>query len=157
MAQLFSSSDAGVRQAAHLHLCEEKGNHRVTFKPAVMVDEIKSQDPTKGGKALARTAQALVAEEDANQQHEHLCPLSSQGGMARCWVGKFPQLWVRAVQNLPPELMKFALNAALDTLPTNSNLHRWGKKSYDTCPLLLPSVTPTHFEQLPHCYGSLPL
>ena len=76
-----------------------------------------------------------MAEEDANHQHEHLCSLSSQGGMARCWAGKSPQLWVRAVQNLPPEPVKFALNAALDTLPTNSNLHQWGKKSYDTCPL----------------------
>ena len=135
MAQLFSFSDAGVHQAARLHLCEEKGNHRVKFKPAVMVDEIRSQNPTKGRKALAQTAQVLVAEEDANHQHEHLCRLSSQGGMARCWVWESPQLWVRAVQNLPPEPMKFALNAALDTLPTNSNLHRWGKKSYDTCPL----------------------
>ena len=70
-----------------------------------MVDEIKFQDPTKGRKALAQTAQALVAEEDANHQHEHLCRLSSQGGMARCWAGKFPQPWVQAVQNLPPVIV----------------------------------------------------
>ena len=76
-----------------------------------------------------------MAEEDANHQYEHLCSLSSQGRMARCWAGKSPQLWVWAMQNLTPEPVTFVLNAALDTLPTNSNLHRWGKKSYDTCPL----------------------
>jgi hypothetical protein len=30
-----------------------------------------------------------------------------------------------AVQRLPSEAMKFALNASLDTLPNNSNLHMW--------------------------------
>ena len=31
--------------------------------------------------------------------------------------------------------MKFALNAAVDTLPHNSNLHMWKKKESDSCPL----------------------
>jgi hypothetical protein len=37
-----------------------------------------------------------------------------------------------AVQRLPSEAMKFALNASLDTLPNNSNLHMWGKRSSDS-------------------------
>ena len=36
---------------------------------------------------------------------------------------------MRAVQCLPPEPMKFALSASLDTLPTNANLYTWGKIS----------------------------
>ena len=31
--------------------------------------------------------------------------------------------------------MKFALNSALDSLPTNKNLHLWGKKKDSSCPL----------------------
>ncbi len=39
------------------------------------------------------------------------------------------------MSQLPPEPMKFALNAVLKTLPTNSNLHQWGKKHSDVCSL----------------------
>ena len=46
-----------------------------------------------------------------------------------------PDLWVRAVHGLPPETMKFALNASLNTLPTNANLHMWGKNPTNICPL----------------------
>ena len=53
--------------------------------------------------------------------------------MARSWGESFPELWVKAVQGLPPEAMKFAINAAVDTLPTNANLCLWGKKASDIC------------------------
>ena len=43
--------------------------------------------------------------------------------------------WVKAVQELPHEVMKFSINASLNTLPTNSNLQNWGKKAYSTCSL----------------------
>ena len=55
--------------------------------------------------------------------------------MARRWEHNSPTVWVKAVQMLPSEAMKYSLNATLDTLPTNSNLQRWGKKSYNTCTL----------------------
>ena len=35
----------------------------------------------------------------------------------------------------PPEPMKFALNASLNSLPSNSNLHLWGKRASVSCPL----------------------
>ena len=53
--------------------------------------------------------------------------------MARSWEETSPELWVKAVQGLPPEPLKFALNASLNTLPTNANLHMWGKKTRDNC------------------------
>ena len=52
--------------------------------------------------------------------------------MARSWGETSPELWARAVHDLPPEPLKFALNASL---PTNANLHMWGKKPSDVCPL----------------------
>ena len=55
--------------------------------------------------------------------------------MVRVWNENSPDLWIRAVQGILPEPLKFALNASLNTLPTNANLHTWGKKSSDICPL----------------------
>ena len=76
--------------------------------------------------------------------HDQLCSFPSQGEMARCWIGKSPQLWFQVVQNLPPEPIKFALDSALDTLPTNSNLHLWGKEQYGSCPLCSSPLSLLH-------------
>ena len=54
--------------------------------------------------------------------------------MARSWEDTSPELWVRAVHGFPPETMKFALNASLNTLPTNTSLHMWGKTFSNICP-----------------------
>ena len=77
----------------------------------------------------------LLAEEAADEMQQQICGLPSQGEMVRQLEGNSQELGVKAVQELPPEVMKFSLNASLDTLPTNRNLHMWGKKAYDTCPL----------------------
>ena len=55
----------------------------------------------------------------------------------QCWEGNSPQMWVRAVELLPSEPLKFSINAARDILPTKLNLHKWGKKVHacDICPL----------------------
>ena len=42
---------------------------------------------------------------------------------------------MKAAQSLPPEVFKFVLNASLHSLPTNANLHLWGKKASDACSL----------------------
>ena len=55
--------------------------------------------------------------------------------MARRFEGNAAELWVRAVQDLPSDVMKFALNASLETLATNVNLHTWGKKTNTICAL----------------------
>ena len=67
--------------------------------------------------------------------HNSLCLLPAQGEMARSWNESSPDLWVRVVRDLSPELLKFILNASLNTLPTNANLHLWGRKSSFICPL----------------------
>ena len=48
-------------------------------------------------------------------------------------------LWSKVVQSLPAEQM----NAAVDTLPHNANLHLWKKKS-DCCPLCRERQTLIH-------------
>ena len=44
-------------------------------------------------------------------------------------------LWAKAIQTLPPEQTKFALNAVVDTLPHNANLQLWKKKDSCACPM----------------------
>ena len=33
--------------------------------------------------------------------------------------------------NIPQGVLKFAVNAAIDSLPSNKNLYRWGKRMND--------------------------
>ena len=79
MVQLFISDDPGVRRAAHLLLQEEERAQQTRFKPAVFVNEIRAVDPSKSRQALAKTVKSLLEEEDAEQRHEYLCSLPSQG------------------------------------------------------------------------------
>ena len=37
--------------------------------------------------------------------------------------------------SLPESVLKFAINAAIDSLPTFTNLHKWGKRLSGNCPL----------------------
>ena len=92
------------------------------LKPAALVDEIISAAPTQSRWALSGTVKTLLAEEEADTRHQQLSGLPRQGEMSRLLEGNSPELWVKAVQVLPPEVMKFSVNASLDTLPTNSNL-----------------------------------
>ena len=103
---------------------------RRDFRPAVLVDSIKMQDHPQSRRALSSAVKTLRAEEEDDGLHISLCQLPAQGEMARAW-GEL----ARAVQQLPPEPLKFVLNSSLNTLSTNSNLHMWGKKASDICPL----------------------
>ena len=43
--------------------------------------------------------------------------------------------WKSVCFNQPRNILKFAVNASIDTLATNANLKRWGKRSNSTCSL----------------------
>ena len=135
MVQLRMSHDPGVRKVASLRFLEEKKRLRKKFKPAAFVDSVFVLDPPLSRRAQTNAVKSLLAEEEQDQRHQSLCQLPVQGEMARAWDVSLPDLWVKAIQDLPPEPLKFILNASLNTLPTNSNLHRWGKKASDICTL----------------------
>ena len=44
-------------------------------------------------------------------------------------------VWAKAIQVITSDQCKFALNAAVDTLPHNANPHLWNKKTSAACPL----------------------
>ena len=135
MTQLTLSRDAGVRKAASLSLEEESKWQRRRFKPATLVNSICDDNPNQSRRAVNGAVKSILVEEEVDQRHQTLCRLPSQGEMARAWDESSPAVWVMATQNLPPEPLKFILNAAQNTLPSNSNLHLWGRKISATCPL----------------------
>jgi hypothetical protein len=59
--------------------------------------------------------------------------------------------WKSYVWNLPHGVLKFALNANIVTLPTFTNLKRWGKHASVNCHLCKNPVKQTLFHVLVHC------
>ncbi len=58
--------------------------------------------------------------------------------------------WKSYMFNLPRNTVKILLNSVLDTLPTNSNLMRWGKGSNSKCELC------SHHKTLLHTLNNCP-
>ena len=82
-------------------------------------------------RTVSRAAKTIIAEEEGDKRHQDLCQLPAQGEMARSWEKSSPDLWVKAVQGLPPEPLKFALNASPNTLPLTLFSIR-GERSLET-------------------------
>ena len=133
--QLLTSRDGCVRFLADRCLKREQSLPRLKFRPATRAREVLAANPGGGRKALARVAKAVVAEEVNSASLDHWHSLERQGHMGRCMDLKCAKVWATVVKSLPEEQMKFALNAAVDTLPHNANLHLWCKKSSPACHL----------------------
>jgi hypothetical protein len=58
--------------------------------------------------------------------------------------------WKSYMWNLPCGVLKFALNASIDTLPTFTNLKGWGKRASVSCHLCGNTVKQTLFHVLIH-------
>ena len=112
---------------------------RQAFKPAVVVESVLEGNPSLSCKALVRVSRAVIASEEAEDLSASLSALPQQGRMMREFGGKEAAMWATVVGKLPPEPLKFALNATVESLPTNANLHKWGKRPSASCPLCLGS------------------
>jgi hypothetical protein len=63
--------------------------------------------------------------------------------------------WKSYMWNLPRGVLKFALNASIDTLPTYTNLKRWRKRASVNCHLCGNTVKQTLFQVLVHCNNTM--
>ena len=133
--QLLTSSDGCVRFLADRCLQRDHNLPRMKFRPAARAREVLEVSPGGSRKALAKAAKTLVAEEVNSASLEHWNSLEQQGHMRRCMEIQCAKVWAVVVESLPEEQMKFALNAALDVLPHNANLHLWKKKASPACQL----------------------
>jgi hypothetical protein len=61
-------------------------------QPAVLVNSIRAQHPSKSRQGVAGMAKRLLVEEEAEERHEQLCRLPTQGAMARRLEGSVCEL-----------------------------------------------------------------
>jgi len=108
---------------------------RKKFKASVVVRDALAEDPNQNRRSLMSAAKRATQQAEDVRRETELKSLEKQGQMMRAATPDGANLWSKAVQSLPAEQMKFALNAAVDTLPHNANLHLWKKKESDRCPL----------------------
>ena len=130
--QLLTSRDNCVRSLADRGLKTELDATRKKFRPAVLARDVLIERPDGNRKSLVRAAKAVVADDTNCVLKEKLHSLGKQGELSRCMDVRCGRVWSVVVQSLPEEQMKFSLNAALDVLPHNANLHLW-KKRQDHC------------------------
>ena len=133
--QLLTSRDGCVRFLADRCLQREHNLPRQKFRPAARAREVLEASPGGSRKALAKAAKTLVAEEVNSASLDHWNSLERQGHMSRCMDIQCAKVWAVVVESLPEEQMKYSLNAALDVLPHNANLHLWKKKASPACQL----------------------
>ena len=91
--------------------------------------------PELNRRTLTKAAKSTVVQAEEEELIQELHGLPQQSEMSRQFQGNAAGLWAKCIGQLPPEPMKFALNYALETLPNNTNIQKWGLKNSTICPL----------------------
>ena len=77
-----------------------------------------------------------INEECKIMWYNHVKTLSVQGRFLELLhIEKSHVTWRSLIYNLPRGILQFAVNASIDTLATNANLKRWGKRRNAKCDL----------------------
>ena len=120
--QLLTSQDPITRHVSTIFVMHEGSLNRAKFKPMLAAREVMADDPGAKHRAWAKRSRNLVATEDNKDRLAHAKSLIVQGQLHHLDDADGASLWSDVVQDLPPECMKFALNASQDILPHNANL-----------------------------------
>ena len=99
------------------------------------MQEVMMMDPDFTRRSLTARAKGYVQAADDVDRLDNRQRLEKEGQMSRLSTPQAAEIWAKAVESLPDEIMKFSLNSAVDTLPHNANLHLWKKKESSSCPL----------------------
>ena len=99
---------------------EERQSRR--FRPMHHSQEIMTTDPGASKRTLMMKAKMTLSLDDADSRADKIKALPKQGQLLREGSDIGAQIWASAVSTLSSEEMKFALNAATDSLPHNVNL-----------------------------------
>ena len=140
-----------------ISVMHEESLNRAKFKPMLAAREVMADDPGAKRGILAKRSRNLVVTEDNEDRLAHAKSLIVQGQLHHLDDADGASLWLDVVQTLPPECMKFALNAAQDTLPHNANLCVWRKEAGHSDQCKLCSHRQTLFHVLNHCQVALNL
>ena len=92
-----------------------------------------------------KTAKSLTRTTHNTMYTSHLNDLSKQGPLLDLSIREAQDMtWKSFAFNLKKGVLKFILNATLDTLPTRANLLQWKKSSSDKCVLCNGRQTTVH-------------
>ena len=120
--QLIISLDPITQQVTKIHTQREESQRRAKFLPMLTAREVMAADPGAKRHTIMKHTEILVATEDREVRLDHARSLTTQGQLHHLVDDDASSLWSEVVQKLPPECMKFALNAAQDTLPPQCQL-----------------------------------
>ena len=155
--QLLMSRDPATQQVARIQVLKEESQKRSQFQPILMAREVIAAAPGARRQTILKRAKTLVLTKGVEKQLDHAKSLTKQGQLNELVDDEAAALWSEVVQKLPPEGLKFALNAAQDTLPHNANLSVWRRREglSDQCKLCNQRQTLLHV--LNHCQVTLGL
>ena len=148
MAQLMTSRDSCVRFVASRISQQEDVTSGRAFLPASTVRGIMIDDPGISKKNLKVSAKGSYMACDESSTFQQLQALQVQGECFQMDTDSL-DIWSMAIQSVPDAIMKFSMNAILDTLPHRQNLLKWGKAQSSACCLCGAKQTLLHV--LNHC------
>jgi hypothetical protein len=100
---------------------------------------------------IRKEVQRVFCEEEDDAWAACVCGYTMQGNLFTLMQAESEGItWKSYMWNLPCGVLKFAMNASIDTLPTFTNLKRWGKRAFN-CHLCGNTVKQTLFNVLVHC------
>ena len=119
----WTRKSSSIKDAHEVHLRNEQSNWKNTKK------------------AVKQT----LKRESRNKWKHEIEPLLVQGEFMKVLeIEKVDLTWKSIIFNMPQGVLKFAVNAAIDSLPSNKNLYRWGKRMNDLCNLCQAKGTLHH-------------
>ncbi len=83
---------------------------------------------------VKKTIKKNINDEFQDMWHNHIKILLVQGRFLDLMnIQESFNTWRSLIYNLPRGILQFAINASIDTLATNANLKRWGKRGNSKC------------------------
>ena len=155
--QLLTSRDPITQVVSKIQTEREESQKRAKFRPMLYAREVMATDPGASRQTIMKHAKNWVVVEDVEERLDHAKSLVTQGQLHHVVDDDAASLWSEVVQKLPPECMKFALNAAQDTLPHNANLSIWRRDAGISSLCKLCSQRQTLLHVLNHCKVALEL
>ncbi len=143
-----SKADEEVQNALDSRLEREsswKRKNSIIVKSDNILKEVMNDDNQTNTQMLKTMVKNSIREEMKTHWDNHLKSLVIQGN----FLGTNEHLskdinFKSIVYNLPRNILSFFSNACIDTLPTNSNLKRWKKRSSPSCSLCQNKETLLH-------------
>ena len=116
-------------------------------------------DPGANKQTLLRRVKAAIMEKETTKLLEHVKSRKHQGQLLHVTEEEAARIWSSAVFQFPPQVLRFSMNAAQDTLPHNANLSVWRKSDSltDASRLCGRRQTLAHIQSMPSCLTAPPL